>query len=136
MIDQAEQQEVVRIANDYFLQELGSQEAADDAMQRLAAIVQEDGSKLVHFGNVLFLVLVRAEGAIEIHTISMEPNPRELVKNFVQLINYLRNIGTKIAYTYSDEEYVDRLMNMTKLPMTKKKIEIDGSLVTVYIMEL
>lgn len=136
MIDQQEQQEVLSIANQYFLNEFGSQELADEAMGKLAAIVQDDGAKLVHFGNVLFLILVRGKGAVEIHTMSIEPNPRELVKNFIQLIDYLRNIGTKVAYTYSDQKYVERLMDMTKLPMTKKKVDVDGSPSTVYIMEL
>lgn len=136
MIDQAEQQQVVNIANQFFLNELGSQEAADEAMGKLATLVQEDGAKLVHFGNVLFLVLVRGKGVIEIHTMSIEPSPRELVKNFIQLIDYLRNIETKIAYTYSDEPYVDRLMGMTKLPMKKEKVDVEGSEFTVYIMEL
>lgn len=136
MIDKVEQQEVLNIANQYFLNELGSQELADEAMSKLAFIVQEDGGKLVHFGNVLFLVLVRGKGVIEIHTMSIEPNPRELVKNFIQLIDYLRNIGTKVAYTYSDQQYVERLMDMTKLPMKKKKVDIDGKPSTVYIMEL
>ena len=40
MIDQAEQQEVANISNQYFLQEIGSQEAADDAMVKWATMVQ------------------------------------------------------------------------------------------------
>lgn len=136
MIDQQEQDRVVQIAREYFLQELGSEEKAEEALSKLATLVQEDGAKLVHLGNVVFLVLVRGQGVIEIHTMSVEPNPRELVKNFVQLIDYLKNVGTKVAYTYSDQKHVDRLMDMTKLPMTKKKTEINGSLFTVYIMEL
>jgi hypothetical protein len=64
-MDEQEQQEVTRIAREYFLQELGSEERADDALAKLASLVQEDGSKLVHIGDVLFLVLVRGEGVIE-----------------------------------------------------------------------
>ena len=135
MIDQAEQQEVVRIASNYFLQELGSQEAADEAMAKLATLVQEDGVKLVHLGNVLFLVVVRGKNVVEVHTIGNEPNPRDLAKDFVDLVNYLKNIGTKVAYTYSDDNKFDRLANMTGLPVKKKQTEIDGKPVNVYIME-
>ena len=135
MIDQAEQQEVVRIANQYFLQELGSQEAADEAMGKLATLVQEDGAKLVHLGNVLFLVLVRGEGVVEVHTIGAEPSPRNMAKNFVDLVNYLKNIKVKVAYTYSEDNKFDRLAKMTGLPVQKKQAEVDGKSVNVYIME-
>jgi hypothetical protein len=135
MIDQAEQQEVARIANQYFLQELGSQEAADEAMGKLATMVQEDGAKLVHLGNVLFLVLVRGEGVVEVHTIGTEPSPRNMAKNFVDLVNYLKNIKVKVAYTYSEDNKFDRLAKMTGLPVKKKTTEVDGKSVNVYIME-
>jgi hypothetical protein len=135
MIDQAEQQEVVRIANQYFLQELGSQEAADEAMGKLATMVQEDGAKLVHLGNVLFLVLVRGQGVVEVHTIGTEPSPRNMAKNFVDLVNYLKNIKVKVAYTYSEDNKFDRLAKMTGLPVKKEKTEVDGKSVNVYIME-
>jgi hypothetical protein len=135
MIDQAEQQEVARIANEYFLQELGSQEAADEAMGKLATLIQEDGAKLVHLGNVLFLVLVRGEGVVEVHTIGTEPSPRNMAKNFVDLVNYLKNIKVKVAYTYSEDNKFDRLAKMTGLPVKKEKTEVDGKSVNVYIME-
>lgn len=135
MIDQAEQQRVVDIANQYFLQELGSQEAADEAMGKLATLVQEDGAKLVHLGNVLFLVLVRGQGVVEVHTIGTEESPRNMAKNFVDLVNYLKNIKVKVAYTYSEDNKFDRLAKMTGLPVRKEKTEVDGKSVNVYIME-
>jgi hypothetical protein len=135
MIDQAEQQEVVRIANQYFLQELGSQEAADEAMGKLATLIQEDGAKLVHLGNVVFLVVVRGKGVVEIHTIGNEKNPRDLAQNFVNLAKYLKNIGTKTAYTYSEDNRFSRLAKMTGLPVIQKKAKVKGKDVNVYIME-
>jgi hypothetical protein len=135
MIDEAEQQEVVRIATDYFLQELGSQEEADDAMAKLATLIQDKGAKLVHLGNVLFLILVRGKGVVEVHTIGNEPNPRDLAKDFVDLANYLKNIGTKVAYTYSEDNKFDRLARMTGLPVKKAQTEVDGKTVNVYVME-
>jgi hypothetical protein len=135
MIDETEQQEVMRIASDYFLQELGSQEAADDAMAKLATLVQDKGAKLVHIGNVLFLVIVRGKNVVEVHTIGNEPNPRDLAKDFVDLANYLKNIKVKVAYTYSEDNKFDRLAKMTGLPVKKKQTQVDGKAVNVYIME-
>jgi hypothetical protein len=135
MIDEVEQQEVVRIASDYFLQELGSEEAAADAMGKLATLVQEEGAKLVHLGNVLFLVIVRGKNVVEVHTIGNEQNPRDLAQDFVDLANYLKNIEVKVAYTYSEDNKFDRLAKLTGLPIKKKQAEVDGKTVNVYIME-
>jgi hypothetical protein len=135
MIDETEQQEVMRIASDYFLQELGSQEAADDAMAKLASLVQEESAKLVHIGNVLFLILVRGKNVVEVHTIGSESSPRELAKDFVDLVSYLKNIKVKVAYTYSEDNKFDRLAKMTGLPVKKKQTQVDGESVNVYIME-
>lgn len=134
-MDELEQQEVVRIANDYFLQELGSQEAADEALEKLASLVQEDGAKLVHLGNVLFLVLVRGQGVVEVHTMTTETSPRELAATFVQLANYLQNIGVQVAYTYSADNRFARLAKMTGLPVKQTKAVVEGQPVNVYIME-
>jgi hypothetical protein len=134
-MDEQEQQEVTRIAREYFLQELGSEERADDALAKLASLVQEDGSKLVHIGDVLFLVLVRGEGVVEVHTIGTEVNPRELAQNFVDLASYLQNIGVKVAYTYSADNRFARLARMTGLPVKQTKAVIEGKSVNVYIME-
>ena len=134
-IDAQEQQVVAQIANDYFLKEFGSQEQADLAMGKLAKLVQEKGAKLVHIGNVLFLVIVRGKGVVEVHTIGNEPNPMDIVKDFVELTNYLKNIGTKVAYTYSEDNRFSRIAKLTGLPIKQKKAVVNGKEVNVYIME-
>jgi hypothetical protein len=134
-MDEQEQQEVVRIAREYFLQETGSEEAADEAMEKLAQLVQEEGSKLVHIGNVLFLVLVRGKGVVEVHTIGANVSPRELAQNFVELASYLQKIGVKVAYTYSEDNRFARLAKMTGLPVKQTQAVVEGKTVNIYIME-
>jgi len=134
-IDAQEQQVVAQIANDYFLKELGSQEEANKALSKLAKVVQDEGAKLVHLGNVLFLVIVRGKGVVEVHTIGTEANPMDLVKDFVDLTNYLKNIKTKVAYTYSEDNKFSRIAKLTGLPIKQKKAVVDGKNVNVYILE-
>lgn len=136
MISQQEQDVVVSIARNYFLQEFGSEAKADEAIGKLATLVQEQGAKLVHIGNVLFLVLVRGKGIVEIHTIGNEQNPRDLAQDFVDLVKYLKNIQVKVAYTYSKDNKFNRLAKMTGLPIVQKKATVDGEEVNVYTMEL
>jgi hypothetical protein len=134
-IDPAEAAEIQRIAIDYFRAESKSEEEATRLMQGLAHAVKEQGSKLVHIGNVLFLVIVRAEKTVEVHTIGNEKTPRDLANDFVQLVQYLKNIGATTAYTYTEDNRFWRLAQMTKLPVKTFKSKVEGKPVNVYVME-
>lgn len=86
------------------------------AQGALVEMLKAPGNKLVHLGNTLFLVMVKAPGEVEIHTFS-EETPQALSKNFVDLWKYLKNIGVKKAYTYSDDPRFKKIASMTKLPV-------------------
>ena len=134
-IDQQEQQQIIQIAMDYFRKEAGSEEGANKMMAGLAKTVQEDGAKLVHIGNVLFLIMVRGKGVVEVHTIGTENPPRKLAEDFKQLAAYLQNIGVKMAYTYATEDRFGRLAQMTGLPFKKFKVDVQGKPMNAYVME-
>lgn len=134
-VDQQEQQQIIQIAMDYFRKEAGSEEGANKMMAGLAHSVQEDGAKLVHIGNVLFLILVRGKGVVEVHTIGSENPPRKLAEDFQQLAAYLQNIGVKMAYTYTAEDRFGRLAQMTGLPFKKFKVDVEGKPMNAYVME-
>jgi hypothetical protein len=130
-----EAQEIERIARDYFTGVAGSPEGAENMLGRLAEIVQEDGAKLVHLGNVLFLILVRGEGVIEFHTIGSEQTSEQYAQDLVDLAKYLEKIGVKLAYTYAENRAFERVARMTKLPIVKTETDIDGQHVYVYAVE-
>lgn len=134
-VDQQEQQQIVQIAMDYFRKEAGSEEGANKMMAGLAQTVKDDGGKLVHIGNVLFLILVRGKGVVEVHTIGSENPPRKLAEDFQQLAAYLKNIGVKMAYTYTAEDRFGRLAQMTGLPFKKYKVDVEGKPMNAYVME-
>lgn len=131
-----ESQQIVEIAKNYFLQEYKSEEKAEEMMAALAGMVQEDGAKLVHLGNVLFLVMVRGKGVVEIHTIGNEDSPRALARDFVQLAQYLEKIDVKTAYTYTHDPRFEMVAKLTKLPIKGFKTDIGGESFDVYVMEL
>jgi hypothetical protein len=60
--------------------------------------------------------MVKAPREVEIHTFS-EETPQALAKNFVDLSKYLKNIGVKKAYTYSDDPRFKKIAEMTQLPV-------------------
>jgi hypothetical protein len=134
-MDAQEQQKIVQIALDYFKKETGSDEKAQDMLAKLATVVTEEGAKLVHLGNVLFLIVVRGKGVVEIHTIGTEAQPRMLADDFKQLAAYLKNIGVKTAYTYTPDNRYGRLAQMTGLPVKTLKIKVEGKPMVAYVME-
>jgi hypothetical protein len=134
-MDKQEQDQIIQIALDYFKKETGSDKKAQEMLGQLAAIVKEEGSKLVHLGNVLFLIMVRGKGVVEIHTIGTEAQPRMLADDFKKLADYLKNIDVKTAYTYTPDNRYGRLAQMTGLPVKTFKIEVEGKPMTAYVME-
>jgi len=135
-MDTKEQEQIIQIALNYFKKETGSDKTAQQMLGTLAAIVKEEGAKLVHLGNVLFLVMVRGEGVVEIHTIGTEAQPRMLAEDFKQLAAYLKKIDVKTAYTYTPDNRYGRLAQMTGLPVKTFKVDVKGKPMTAYVMEL
>ena len=130
-----EAQEIQDIAYRYFLKESGSEQGAQKLMQGLAALVQEQGAKLVHINNLLFLVLVRGKGVIEFHTIGEEQSSKEYANDIVQLTKYVKNIGVKLLYTYAQSRAFDRVARQTGLPIVKTRTQINGNPIFVYAVE-
>jgi hypothetical protein len=134
-MDTKEQEQIIQIAFNYFKKESGSDEKAQKMLSQLATVVSEEGAKLVHLGNVLFLIMVRGKGVVEIHTIGEEAQPRYLADDFKKLADYLKKIGVKTAYTYTPDNRYGRLAQMTGLPVKTFKVEVEGKPMVAYVME-
>jgi hypothetical protein len=135
-MDPKEAQEIMRIATDYARGASKTEEEAQKLLGALAAIVQEDSAKLVHLGNVLFLVLVRGKELVEVHTIGDEKKPRDLAQNFLNLAKYLKGIGVKVAYTYTPDTKFSKLAKMVDLKVQQYKSNVQGQMMNVFVVEL
>lgn len=135
-INKADTEAMVKIATEFFRKATKTEEEAQGLLGGLARILQDEGSKLVHLGNVLFLIMVRGKGVVEVHTIGEEKRPRDLAKDFLDLSKYLRNIGVKTAYTYSEDEKFKKLAKMVDLSVKDYKAEVEGKKLNVYVVEL
>lgn len=135
-MDPKEAKEVMRIATEYARGASKTEEEAQKLLGALAAIVQGEGAKLVHLGNVLFLVLVRGKELVEIHTMGEEDKPRSLAKNFLDLAKYLKSIGVKVAYTYTPDTKFAKLAKMVDLKVQQYKSNIQGQIMNVFVVEL
>lgn len=131
-----EQEQIGQIAINWFRSTSKSEEEAQKMLSGLVHMVKEDGAKLVHLGNVLFLILVQGKGVVEVHTIGTEAQPRMLAEDFKQLAAYLKNVGVKTAYTYTPDNRYGRLAQLTGLKIKQFKAKIDGEVNNVYALEL
>lgn len=131
-----EQKKILDIANKYFLRETnGDQEQADELMAKLATTVQEPGAKIIPIDDILFLIMVRGKGAVEVHTMAADLMPSNMVEGFKKLADYLKDIGVKLAYTYTEDRRFARIARQTKLPIKELTQEIDGKTMYIYIVE-
>jgi hypothetical protein len=135
-MDEAELQEVMRIATDYFRKQASSEEEVQKMLGALAKTVEDQGAKLVHLGNYLFLVLVRGKSLVEIHTMGDEKDARGLITTFEQLAAYLKNVGVKVAYTYSTDKKFLRLAKMINLKVRDYESVVDGKTYYTFMVEL
>lgn len=136
-MDEQELQQVNDIILSYFRAESQSEEQAQQMMGQLSTLLKEEGAKLVHLGNTVFLVLVKGKGMVEVHTMSKGEDSVSLARNFIQLAKYLQNIGVRVAYTYSDDPKFQVVAKRTRLPFKTKQVKIPGSeeMTTAYYIE-
>lgn len=112
----AQQKQPMQILESALRRALPDEEQVGLAQGALVEMLKAPENKLVHLGNTLFLVMVKAPGEVEVHTFS-EETPQALAKNFVDLSKYLKNIGVKKATTYSDDPRFRKISEMTQLPV-------------------
>lgn len=135
-IDPQEQEEVVRIALDFFRDQTEDEDAAQELLGKLGGMVQDDGAKLVHLGNVLFLILVRGKGVVEFHTIGEEKENKDYIVDVRNLAAYLKNIGVKTAYTYLPTSSFGGILRAAKVKFKQVNAKMQNRPVKCFVMEL
>lgn len=132
-MDETEQQQVMEILEGFFEREIGDKEQAQEMVRKLAGMVQQEGVKLVHIGNTVFLTLVKGPGFVEFHPMFINRNGKQLTEDLTEFTEYLKTIGVKTAYTYSppDDFYV-RIIKNTGLPFESQ--EVEGQLASYLVL--
>ena len=133
-----EMEQVVGIMRRYFIKETGSEEEADRMIGGIVNMVQQKKGAvfLVHIDNTVFLLLVNGPGVIEVHTMAADSDSSAMARAFVKLSDYLKNLGVKKAYSYSNDPRFAAVARRTRLPIRTEKMQgEDGQEYTAYIQE-
>lgn len=135
-MEQDDSEQIKKIVTEYARKVSKTESEANQFILDLAATVQQEGAKLVHLGNTVFLILVRGQGVVEVHTMSLNEDGLSLAKQFIQLTKYLKAIGAKVVYTYSDDPKFKPIAARTKIFKTQEIKLPDGKPATAYVAEL
>lgn len=110
-VSQEEQQEIVDIVTGFYKQRVDSEEEVNKLLQNLGAMVQQQGAKLVHINQTVFMVLVQGEGVVDFYAMYDKFNKKEQINNLKQFVAYAKNIGIKtlITQTLPEDEYEEVL---------------------------
>jgi hypothetical protein len=108
----AEQNPVLRVMYDHFsAQYKGDEKKTVGAINYVAELVQQEGCKLVHYGDVVFMVSVTAEKMVEFHAMigggkSESEKLEVLNKELDKLLKYLKDLGVALAFTHMPTDKV------------------------------
>jgi putative NADH-flavin reductase len=108
-VSENELQEVLDIVTAFYKKHVKSDEEVNVLLQKLSSMVQDQGTKLVHFGGTVFLTMVRDKGLIEFHPMYAEYDQDSLARELDQFVDYAKSIGVKTIFTYTKpkDEYED-----------------------------
>jgi N-glycosylase/DNA lyase len=131
-LDSKEQQEVMDILYGYFMRETKDEDMSQEMLQKLGGMVQQEGVKLVHLGNTVYLTLVRGKGLIEFHPYYENRNVKSLVTDLKRYIPYLKALGVQTAYTYQrPNDFYARVIKESKIPFKSEVIDGQATYYTV-----
>jgi hypothetical protein len=100
-----ENEQVMDIITGYFKDVTGSEQETQRAVAGLAATVQNPGVKLVHLGDTVFMTIIKGKGFVEFHPLYVNRDVESLTKDLNTYVNYLKNIGVQVMFTYGGEDF-------------------------------
>lgn len=133
--------EVLRIATEHYRRSSKSDSEVNAKLEALVRVLKDDGSKLVHIGNVLFLIMVRGKNVVEVHMIGQEgtKDATAMARNFMKLAKFLKNVGVEVAYGYTDakNDPFKRLAKTIKgFKIKEYEAKHKGKKLNVFVVEL
>lgn len=100
-------------------------------------ILKDPHYNLVQIGNTVFLLRLVAPFTVEGHIFTAD-NMMGVVKNYVSLVEGLKQQGVKKAYTYSDEPRFKQFAERSGLPVkiTQDMKQVGEKMKPVFVYEM
>lgn len=133
-----EVQKIAEIATKFARSRAKSEEEMHSILGSIFESTKQEGTKIIHIDEVLFGIMIRGVGVVEFHNISVPVPVEDMTKYIKKLIEKLKSVDVKVAFTYSPEEYYMKAVVATKLDWKAKKVRVKDvkKPIKVYILEL
>jgi hypothetical protein len=133
-----EMQKIAKIATDFARSRTQTEEEMHHLLGSIFEMVKQDNIKLIHIEEVLFTVIVRGTGVIEFHNVNVPVPVEDMAKYIKKLVEKLKSLDVKVAFTYSPEEYYVKAITATKLKWKSKKVRVKevNKPIKVYILNI
>lgn len=104
---------VIKIMFEHFMVQYNDEEKAIAAINFIAEQVKQPGCKLIHLGNIVFLITVSTSHMVEMHAmmggnLTEDQKIAELDKQLDKLLPILKKMEVKLAYTYMTVDKVNK----------------------------
>jgi hypothetical protein len=139
-----EQNKVIQILYDHFSEQYKNDEQkVIGAINYIGDLVKQEGCKLMHFGDVVFIVTVTAAKMVEFHAMiggkmSESDKLKTLDKELDKLLESLKEVGVALAFTHMPTDKVKVFSKiLEEYKFTGKEVTgPDGKKVTAFYIAL
>jgi len=135
-----EKNPILRIMYDHFVNQYKNSAKAIAAINYIGEQVKQPGCKLIHLGNVLFMVSVSSNHMVEIHAMmGGHPTDKQKIeaidKQLDKLLPMLKKLDVKLAYTYMPLDKANQFRKVLKeYKFYERPAEVQGKkLITFYV---
>ena len=113
---------------------------ADQILQTLGKLkLSNQNIQTVKIGNTVFLLMRTPPSTVEVHTFTVD-KPNVMVSHFKNLAKFLKKLGIKQGFTYSEEPIFKQLVERSGMPVkitqTTKQMGNQMKPVYMYTMDL
>ena len=146
-LDPATKQELeknptLRIMYDQFIGQYKDNAKAIAAINYIGEQVKQPGCKLIHLGNVVFLITVSSNHMVEIHAMmGGKPTEKQKIeaidKQLDRLLPMLKKFEVKIAYTYMPQDKASQFRKVLKeYKFYERPAEVQGNKLVAFYVEV
>lgn len=120
----------------FFTQQTGSPQKANQILSSLAGKIKKNEVKLVQIGNTVFICMPKPDKSVEVFTVTIEPD--KLADRIKSSATTLKQMGFSKMYTLSITPQSDEISKKTGLPVKKTQTQMmsNGKMVPAYRYEV
>jgi hypothetical protein len=137
-----EKNPTLRVMYDQFMGQYKDNAKAIAAINYIGEQVKQPGCKLIHLGNVVFLISVSSSHMVEIHAmmggkLTEKQKLEALDKQLGRLLPILKKLDVKVAYTYMPQDKVGQFRKVLKeYKFYDRPVEVQGKKLVAFYVEV